>query len=638
MRAPKRITTLLLCVMVTMGLLSGCVKEKTREESLPDDAVKVTPENDVFPPMLHSSEWMQPVPMSGSVNTAGAEDSPFITPDGSRFFFFFTPDVDAPADEQLMDGVTGIWWCNKVDGVWGAPERIVLSKFPSLDDAPFAHGNTLWFASVRHGNYGDIDFYTAEYRDGKWMDWENAGKQLNQDYDVGELHIIGDGENMYCGRETGNGSRDLWVLHKTKEGWSEPLKLPPPVNTDEYKEDQPFITPRGDELWFTGESRLGYPGPAVFRCVKTGNGSWSEPEEVLSNFSGEPTLDGYGNLYFVHHFFDDNMSMVEADIYVAYRKSVTPVDSPRLPQRGFFMGVLPTPAEGQTFEEAYYQASEYAEFVPVWGQPTSFYNLPETLIGEWGQTFVETYSRGNGMFPIIHLSFIGEGLILETPPELEDATLSDPEWSSAYKQAACDVVKAVRPLYLSLGNEVNRWFEQYGMDEDNPNGFQHYVTLYGEIYDEIKKLSPETKVFCTFAREIVSENREADLSVLSLFNPEKIDLLVFTSYPYAVQGINMPSDIPDDYYSKAFDYMLGKPFGFTELGWPSLEFFGGEHGQVDFLKNVSSRLTVEQGINLHLLGWAWLHDLDENDAVGLIRRDGTEKIAYRVWKNMSQAG
>ena len=117
-----------------------------------------------------------------------------------------------------------------------------------------------------------------------------------------------------------------------------------------------------------------------------------------------------------------------------------------------------------------------------------------------------------------------------------------------------------------------------------------------------------------------------------------MDLLVFTSYPYAVQGINMLSDIPDDYYSQVSGYMPGKPFGFTELGWPSLEFFGGEQGQADFLKNVSSRLTVEQRINLHLLGWAWLHDLDENDTLGLIRRDGTEKIAYGVWKNMSQAG
>ncbi|MEM3708396.1 MAG: hypothetical protein QXF43_01985, partial [Nitrososphaerales archaeon] len=146
----------------------------------------------------------------------------------------------------------------------------------------------------------------------------------------------------------------------------------------------------------------------------------------------------------------------------------------------------------------------------------------------------------------------------------------------------------------------------------------------------------ETKVFCTFAREIVSKNREADLSVLSMFNPEKMDLLVFTSYPYSVQGINRPSDIPNDYYSKALIYMPDKPVGFSELGWPSMDAFGGEQAQADFIAQVVGRLTREQGINLYLFGWAWLHDLNENDSIGLIKRNGTEKLAYEVWKNISE--
>ena len=53
-------------------------QQKTREESIPDSAVKMTPETDLFPPILHSNEYEEPIPMSGSINTAGAEDSPFI--------------------------------------------------------------------------------------------------------------------------------------------------------------------------------------------------------------------------------------------------------------------------------------------------------------------------------------------------------------------------------------------------------------------------------------------------------------------------------------------------------------------------------------------------------------------------------
>lgn len=314
-------------------------------------------------------------------------------------------------------------------------------------------------------------------------------------------------------------------------------------------------------------------------------------------------------------------------------EKIAPYDSPQLPSRGFFMGVLPTTAQGQSFDDAYSQASQNSEFVPVWGRPTPFYNLASELSGDWGETFVKQLIRGNGMFPIIHLSFIGSGVTLVTPPGMENATLSDPTWRTAYKQAALEVVKASHPRYLSLGNEVNRWYEKYG--EDGPNGFTNYVTLYEEIYDSVKELSPDTKVFCVFAREIVSENREANLDVLNLFNPNKIDILVFTSYPYSVKGINNPSDIPNDYYSKSADYMPGKPFGFSEIAWPSLDAFGGEDAQADFIIQCTGRLTRDRGINLHLFGWPWLHDLDENDNIGLIKINGTEKPAYTTWKTIS---
>jgi hypothetical protein len=313
-------------------------------------------------------------------------------------------------------------------------------------------------------------------------------------------------------------------------------------------------------------------------------------------------------------------------------ETVVPVDYPQLPSRGFFMGVLPSTAQGQSFDDAYAQAARYSEFVPVWGKPTPFYNLADELSGSWGRTFVKQFIRDNGMFPVIHLSFIGSGVTLITPPGMENATLSDPAWRAEYKQAALDVVKATRPRYLSLGNEVNRWYEKYG--EDGPNGFANYVSLYEEIYDAVKNISSETKVFCIFAREIVSENREADLEVLRLFNPNKLDLLVFTSYPYAL-GKTDPSMIPDDYYSKAADYMPGKPFGFSEIAWPSLDTFGGEQAQADFIVQSTGRLTRDRGINLHLFGWSWLHDLNENDAVGLIKFNGTEKLGYAAWRNIS---
>ncbi|MBN1677579.1 MAG: hypothetical protein JW880_03485 [Candidatus Thermoplasmatota archaeon] len=316
-------------------------------------------------------------------------------------------------------------------------------------------------------------------------------------------------------------------------------------------------------------------------------------------------------------------------------RDFSPIDDPYPAERGYFMGALVTPRTGQSFADAYDEAANYADFVPVWGKPSPFYSMASDLSGSWGDTYIYEYTRGSGMFPLIHFSFIGPGITLSTPPELEGATLSDPAWRTAYKNAVIDTVKAVRPMYLSVGNEVNRWFEKYGATAGDPNGFQHFVSLYEEIYDEVKALSDRIVVFCVFAREIISENREADLSFLSMFTASKLDLLAFTSYVHAVQGINEPADVPDDYYSRALAYMPGKKMALTELGWPSLEAFGGQQGQADHLTDVAGRLTQDQGVELHMLGWAWLNDLDADDETGLIEHDGTEKIAYGVWKALS---
>lgn len=325
----------------------------------------------------------------------------------------------------------------------------------------------------------------------------------------------------------------------------------------------------------------------------------------------------------------------ESSTTPATMATVIPIDSFPILEGRFFMGTLPIPADGQSFEASYHQAASYANFVPVWGKPTPFYKMAKDLSGEWGRVFVEEYTRGNKMFPLIHLSFIGPNMTLTSPPVISEPTLNNPAWRESYKKAALEVVKISRPLYLSLGNEVNRWHEKYGAVEDDPNGFQYYISLYEEIYDAVKELSPQTIVFCTFAREMVSENHEADLRVLKMFNPDKLDILVLTSYPHAVQGINRPSDVPDNYYSKLKEYIPNKPIGFSEVAWPSNEAFGGEQGQADFLRELCGRLIQDEAIDLRLLGWPWLHDIDSNDYTGLIRKDGTPKPAYSVWKGIA---
>ncbi len=323
---------------------------------------------------------------------------------------------------------------------------------------------------------------------------------------------------------------------------------------------------------------------------------------------------------------------------------ITPVDDVQLPSRGYFKGFASLLPPDGDFEATYQRAAEHAEFTNTWvgAEEVGYWNLADWIGGGWGDIIIGDLTRGSDLFPIINLTFIDKDhvtgqLFLKTPQKADYSTLSDPEFREVYKQGALNAVKATKPLYFSVGNEVNRWYEQYGAEDDDPNGFQHFVSLYEEIYDEVKELSPDTIVFCIFAREIVGEYREVDLEVLKMFNPEKLDILAFTSYPFAVQGINSPADMPDDYYSSAFNHFKDddKPFGFTEISWSTLDDFGGEEAQAEFLNDAAGRLTADQGMNLHLLGWLSLYDMfGDPHSSGLVGTDGHEKPAYEVWKGL----
>ena len=285
-----------------------------RADRIPDDIYKRGPETDHHPPILHSHEYEEPVPLPGTINTAGAEDSPFILPDGNTLYFFFTPDVRVPPSQQILDQVSGVWVSYKIGGEWSEAERVWLQDPGrlALDGAVCIQDDEMWFASAREGFTG-VNMFTAERIGDRWLNWQYVGDRLMHDFQLGEVHIHGDDLYFHSDREGGVGGFDIWLTRRNGSDWSDPVNIEA-VNSA-ADESLPFVSSDGKELWFT-RTYLGTP--AIFRSIRAGD-EWSEPELIISQFAGEPTLDDAGNLYFVHHYFENDV-MIEADIYVAYRR------------------------------------------------------------------------------------------------------------------------------------------------------------------------------------------------------------------------------------------------------------------------------------------------------------------------------
>ncbi|MFH1827950.1 MAG: hypothetical protein ABH824_01675 [Nanoarchaeota archaeon] len=304
----------IMLLLFLLLLITGCAQEHpfaNRHDKIPTDLEKMTPELDKHPPILHSDEFENPVPLA-IINTAGGEDSPFIPADRDEFYFFFTPDVRVPVEKQILDGVTGIWMSKMENGGFTEPQRVWLQKPGKLsgDGCEFVQDNEMIFCTVREG-YTGVHWFSAEWKDNKWTKWKNA--DFNPEYDVGELHIWNDELYYHSDREGGKSGTDIWMLKRIDGEWKNPVNIEA-VNSEEI-EGWPYVTADGNEMWF---NRRYLGTPATFRSKRI-NGEWQKPELIVSQFAGEPTLDKNGNLYFVHHYYDNGV-MLEADIYVAYRK------------------------------------------------------------------------------------------------------------------------------------------------------------------------------------------------------------------------------------------------------------------------------------------------------------------------------
>jgi hypothetical protein len=318
----SRAVLLFLLAIILITLMGGCMEtldppeypNVDRMDKLPTDIVKRMPETDRHPPILHSNEYEEPIPLPYPINTAGAEDSAFILPDGDTIYFFFTPDVRVPHEKQVLDDVSGVWVSHKIDSLWSEPERVWLQDPGklALDGAVSIQGDEMWFCSSREG-YTGVNMFTAERVDGRWTNWQHVGDRLMKEIQIGEVHIHGDDLYFHSPRIGGKGNYDIWVTTRTGNSWWDPINIEA-VNTD-VMEGFPFISSDGFELWLT-RSYLGTP--AIFRSMKVKE-TWQEPELIISQFAGEPTLDDAGNIYFIHHYFEDGV-MIEADIYVAYKK------------------------------------------------------------------------------------------------------------------------------------------------------------------------------------------------------------------------------------------------------------------------------------------------------------------------------
>lgn len=214
-------------------------------------------------------------------------------------------------------------------------------------------------------------------------------------------------------------------------------------------------------------------------------------------------------------------------------------------------------------------------------------------------------------------------------------SFSNPKIESAFIKAAERLAK-LHPKYLCLATEINFLALQ------NLKEYLHFVRVYKNAYKRIKKISPNTKTFVSFQWEWIRILDAKEMhrikehsQVIKIFQPQ-LDLVALTTYPSAFH--KKPSELPMDYFSWIHRHIDKKEeILFMEVGWPT-SGSGTLTEQKDFVQKLP---TLLKNLNVSILAWALLHDVNLNEfdanlnSVGIISTDGKKKPAYKQFQDLN---
>ena len=128
----------------------------------------------------------------------------------------------------------------------------------------------------------DEDFYESTLKDGKWSKAQPLGGKVNTNLNEGAQNISQDGEWIIftgCNYPEGQGSCDLYISYKRKNGWSEAENLGAIINTD-FWESAPSLSPDKRDLYFSSSQPGGYGGKDIWVTHRSEKGKWSRAENL----------------------------------------------------------------------------------------------------------------------------------------------------------------------------------------------------------------------------------------------------------------------------------------------------------------------------------------------------------------------
>lgn len=217
----------------------------------------------------------------GIVSTAQGEFNAAFSPDGKEFFY----SVNEPSGRETMRFMT------YDNNRWTPPRPAPFVSRQNDCDPIFSHdGNRLYFISTRpkkdKAGSRDWDIWYVERTDTGWSEPINIGPPVNSNKDEYYVSLTMDGTIYFASNRAGGlGSFDIYRSRLVDGQYDKPENLGASINT-KYLEHDPFIAPDESYLLFTSVDRPGGFGTGdLYISTRKKYGTWTKCKNLGEAFN-----------------------------------------------------------------------------------------------------------------------------------------------------------------------------------------------------------------------------------------------------------------------------------------------------------------------------------------------------------------
>lgn len=217
-----------------------------------------------------------------NVNTAYEEYAPIISADGLTMMFTSRRPTLKEEVELKIQGMENVYvsYYNDMTWKWSKPQPLDATvNQPGKNNSAIALSNDGQRLLLYRGD-PDGNIYESVLEGETWSEPVKLPKPINSKKHESSASIAPDGRTIYfvSNRRGGQGNLDIWKCRQGVNGWEKAENLGETINTDQNEEGV-FIHPDGKTLYFSSKGHNTKGGYDIFKSVFE-NGKWSKPENL----------------------------------------------------------------------------------------------------------------------------------------------------------------------------------------------------------------------------------------------------------------------------------------------------------------------------------------------------------------------